>query len=164
MGQFSLIHLEGDRLDEALPIVRMTAPMVTSARWRRYARYLAENDGGILAAFAGDGNPHGIAGYCVQKSLTEGRTLHVEPMVTCEISQSAPVRAALCEALETIASTKGCESLRIVAGSRGFVDAWSIKADNWASLDMELMSVALVKCIEPRLRPKRSSKALDQRL
>lgn len=161
MGRFSVIHLEGDRLDEALPIVRMTAPMVTSARWRRYARYLAENEGGVLAAFADDGRPHGVAGYCVQKSLTEGRTLHVDPMVACEISPSAPVRATLCRALEALAAARGCESLRIVARSRGYVDAWSTKADSWSVLDMDLVSVALVKCIEPGLRPRSSRKAIQ---
>lgn len=145
MTGFTVVHLQEDRLDHTLPLVRMAAPLVTAEGWRRFARRRIENDGGILAALAGDGRPHGIAAYLAEECLTDGRTLHVEPMVTFEIHPSAPVRTALCRALELIALAQRCESLRIVPPGRGYADARGAKARAWASLGLEVGPVAFVK-------------------
>lgn len=156
MSRFTVVHLREDRLDETLPLVRTAAPLVTAERWRRFARSLRDSDGGLLAAFDGDGRAHGVAAYRLEESLVHGRTLRVEPMVTFELSRSAPARAALCRALEFLALAKVCDSLIISAPSRGYADPQSPKAGAWASLDFDLASVALVKRLAPR-RPAAAS-------
>ena len=150
MPRFSVIHLPLDRIDETLPIVRMAAPLLTAERWRRFARILDNCSGGTLAAVDGNGRPHGLAAYWVDESLVHGRVLRVEPMVTFEISGSAPVRAALCEALELLAQTKSCDSLVISTGSRGYADGDGEKARGWARLGLELAAVSLVKRLPAR--------------
>lgn len=150
MTGFTVVHLEEDRLDHTLPLVRMAAPLATAERWRQFARQRTENGGGILAAFAGDGRPHGIAAYLAEECLNEGRTLHVEPMVTFEINRSAPARAALCQALELLALAQRCDSLRIVTAGRGYADARSAKARAWASLGLDLGSIGFVKRLAPQ--------------
>lgn len=149
MSRFTVIHLQEERLDQTLPLVRMAAPLVTAERWRAFAAWLTGNGGGILAAFAGDERPHGIAAYRTEESPIHGRTLRVEPMVTFEINRSAPARAALCQALQLLALAKGCDCISIAAASRGYADPQCPKADSWAVLEFELDSVALVKRLEP---------------
>jgi hypothetical protein len=150
MGQFTVIHVQEDRLDQTLPLVRMAAPLMTPERWREIARSLPEKKGGILAAFAGDGTAHGVAAFVVEESLVHGLTLRVEPMVTFELSRSAPARVALCQALELLAAAKGCASLTITTASRGYADPQSPKTGAWASLGFDLASVDLVKRLPPR--------------
>ncbi|MGZ8286187.1 MAG: hypothetical protein ACXW27_08750 [Allosphingosinicella sp.] len=150
MARFTVIHLQESRLDETLPLVRTAAPLVTAERWRQFARSLRDSGGGILAAFAGDGPAHGVAAYRLEESLVHGRTLRVEPMITFELSRSAPARAALCRALELLALDKECDSLIVSAASRGYADPKSPKTGAWATLDFDLASVALVKRLAPR--------------
>lgn len=145
MTRFSVIHLPLDRIEETLPLVRMAAPSLTAERWRRFARILERCSGGTLAALDGDGRSHGLAAYWVDESLVHGRVLRVEPMVTFEISGSAPVRTALCAALEQLAADKSCDSLVISTGSRGYADRGGEKLDGWARLGLELGAVSLVK-------------------
>ena len=149
MSQFTVIHLQRDRLDEALPLVRMAAPTATADQWRKFVGWLGRNDGGVLAAFAGDGRPHGIAAFRTEESLSLGRALHVEPMVTFELSRSAPARTALCQALELLAVARKCDNLVIVTGSRGYINAHCQKAAGWADLGLNITSVALTKPLEP---------------
>src|SRR5687768_4777486 len=99
MSRFTVIHLPEERLEETLPLVRLAAPLVTIEGWRSYGRFLREGGGDVLAAYAADGRAHGIAGYAIEESLTEGRTLRIQPMVTFELGPTAPARAALCQAL-----------------------------------------------------------------
>ena len=145
MSRFMVIHLQEDRLDQALPLARMAAPLLTPEHWREFVRLLAKDDGGILAAIAGDGRTHGVAAYRIQQGLTYGRALRVEPMVTFEISRSAPARTALCDALELLALAKACDSLVIATSSRGYASPVSAKAAAWAPLGFDLASVELVK-------------------
>lgn len=149
MSQFTVIHLQGDRLDEALPLVRMAAPTATVDQWRHFVGWLGRNDGGVLAAFAGDGRPHGIAAFRPEESLSLGRVLHVEPMVTFELSRSAPARTALCQALELLAVARAYENLVIVTGGRGYVNPHCQKAASWAGLGLDMTSVALAKPLRP---------------
>ena len=152
MHRFTVIHLQEREFDQALPLVRMAAPMATAERCREFACWLTANCGGIIAAFSGDERPHGIAAYRTEESLVHGLTLKVEPMVTFEINRSAPVRAALCQALELLGMAKGCERLLISTASRGYAESHSAKAGAWARLDFDLVSVDLAKRLEPRGR------------
>ncbi|HET9429380.1 MAG TPA: hypothetical protein VFO69_13575 [Allosphingosinicella sp.] len=149
MAQFTVIHLPEDRLDEALPLVRMAAPAASAAQWRLFVGWLGRNDGGVLAAFAGDGRPHGVAAFRMEQSLSLGLALHVEPMVTFELSPSAPARAALCQALELLATARGCDNLVIATASRGYANPHGQKAAAWAGLGLNITSVALSKRLAP---------------
>jgi hypothetical protein len=157
MTRFTVVHLHEDRLDETLPLVRMAAPLVTPERWREFACALADGGGGILAAFAGDARAPRVAANRTDESLNHGRTLRVEPLVTFELSQSAPARAALCQALELLAMARGCEHLAIETGSRGYTVPRGAKAAAWAALGFDLDSVGLGK----RLRPAPRRLAVD---
>ena len=149
MPRFTVIQVGADRLDSTLPLVRMAAPLTSARQWRCYVDALSTSGGGLLAAFARDERPHGIAAYRIEDDLAQGRTLRVEPMVTFEINRSGPARAALCEALERIARAQGCVCLKIATGSRGFADPQGTKAEAWAPLGFELGSVSLVKRLAP---------------
>ena len=145
MNRFTVTHLPEDRYNEALPLVRMAAPWTTAQSWRDFVRTLFAGTGGILAGFASDGRPHGIAAYCPDSSLLHGKVLRVEPLVTFEVNRAAPVRAALCEALEQLARAKGCEAILIAAASRGYAGIAGPKAITWGALGFEIRSVELVK-------------------
>lgn len=150
MPRFTVIQVGADRLDSTLPLVRMAAPLTSAPQWSRYVAALSAGGGGLLAAFARDGRPHGIAAYRIEDDLARGRTLRVEPMVTFEINRSGPARAALCEALERLALSLDCACVMISTGSRGFADPRGTKAEAWAPLGFELGSVSLVKRLPPR--------------
>lgn len=150
MTRFSVIHLPLDRIEETLPLARMADPALTTERWRRFARILDKCSGGTLAALDVEGRTHGLAAYWVDESLVYGRVLRVEPMVTFEISASAPVRAELCEALELLAQARSCESLVISTGSRGYAAGDGGKLGGWARLGLDLAAVSLVKRLPPR--------------
>ncbi len=149
MPQFTVVHLQQDRLDEALPMVRMASPAATADQWRLFVSWLGRNDGGVLAAIAGDGRPHGIAAFRTEENFSLGRTLHVEPMVTFELSRSSPARTALCQSLELLAIARGCENLVIVTAGRGYANPHCQKAASWAALGLNISSVALAQSLKP---------------
>ena len=153
MTRFTVIHVGEDRIDETLPLVRMAAPLLSAERWRWCVGEAGRRGGGVLAAFAADGRPHGLAVYRTEESLIDGRMLRVEPIITFEINQSAPARSALCEALELLALAKGCDSLMVVTASRGYADPNCAKADAWARVGMDLACVGLVKRLDPAPSP-----------
>lgn len=155
MPHFTIVNLQEDRYDVALPLVRMAAPLTTLQSWRAFVRTLFAGTGGIFAAIASDGRPHGIAAYCPDHALLHGRVLRVEPLVTFELHRSAPVRGALCGALETAARAKGCGTIMISTGHRGYADIQGPKAAAWAALGFEIASVHLIRRLDPEsdLRP-----------
>jgi len=149
MPHFTIVNLQEDRYDVALPLVRMAAPLTTLESWRAFVRTLFAGTGGIFAAIASDGRPYGIAAYCPDHTLLHGRVLRVEPLVTFELHRSAPVKAALCDALETTARAKGCGTIMISTGHRGYADIQGPKAAAWAAHGFEIASVDLVRRLDP---------------
>jgi hypothetical protein len=120
-----------------------------SKPWPVAANCRSLEEGGVLAALAGDGRPHGIAAFRIEQGLVHGRTLKVEPMVTFEINRSSPVRAALCETLELLAVARRCETLLIANPCRGYADPAGAKAAAWAELGFELATVNLARRLVP---------------
>ncbi|MGQ0589990.1 MAG: hypothetical protein ACT4N8_10755 [Sphingosinicella sp.] len=147
MTQFTVTHLDDDRLNEAYPLVRAAAPNVGPAQWRDYAGWLRWADGGVLAAFAAGSTLHGIAAYCRDDSLRYGRSLRVDMIVTFELGRTSPVRVALCEALEQLAREKHCDSLAVVMPSRGYSDPVGAKSEGWSALGFTLDSVCFRKAL-----------------
>ena len=150
MSCFTVTHLPEARFHEALPLVRMAAPFTTAQSWREFVRTLFAGTGGILAAIAADGRPHGIAAYWRDQTLFHGTVLRVEPLVTFEVSRNAPARAALCEALEDLARAKACKAIIISTASRGYAEEGR-KMAGWRSLGFEMAAVDLVKWLVPAI-------------
>jgi hypothetical protein len=150
MTRFTVTHLHAERIADAFPLVRMAAPEVSLDQWGRYADWLCRADGGVLAAYAGNGTLHGIAAYCRDDSLRYGRALRTDLIVTFELSRDAPARSALLEALALIALAKGCENLTVSMPGRGYANPQSEKAAPWAGLGFALDSVTFTTRIEPK--------------
>lgn len=147
MPPFIVTYLQESELALAFPLVRSVAPEAGLARWQAYARSLFEAEGGVLGVSTG-GSLQGIAIYRPEETLRHGRTLRVETIVSFELNQAAPARAAMCEALELLAASKGCPTLTVTMPSRGYVDPQSDKADRWATLGLAADSVVFSRKVE----------------
>jgi hypothetical protein len=147
MPHFDIVHLREDRIAEAWLLVRMAAPSVALERWTRFAAAIRSR-GGVLGAIAGGGALHGVAAYRLDEDLRHGATIRVDLLVTCELSASAPVRAALVEALEVIARSHGCAALTVLLPKpRGPEPA--TRSAPWAALGFEAGPLAFVKPFAP---------------
>ena len=121
MAPFAIEHLSEDRLAEAWPVVRMSHSHANADWWTSEAAVLIERGGGILAARGPDGTIHGVATYEVARKALLGRVLAVDTLITFELSRRAPVRHALCDALELLANAFDCRSIVLPLPSRGHV-------------------------------------------
>lgn len=148
MTSFTVAPLDSAAMADAYPMVRAAAPEVEAEQWQRYAEWLRNAQGGVLGAFAPNARLHGVAAYCRDDELRHGRALRVDLIVTFELSRSAPVRRALCDALEGLAREKRCDRLTLALPSRGFADAASAKAESWSELGFEMDSVTLSKRLD----------------
>jgi hypothetical protein len=108
MPHFSIQALKVRELGEAWPVVRATACHPSPDWWMSDAAETIEAGGGVLVARAPDGGIHGVATYKVPPACEAERTLVIPTLITFELSRSAPVRAALLEALGRIAGRLGC--------------------------------------------------------
>ena len=111
MAQFAIEHLAEDQLPDAWPVVRMAHAHTSAEWWASEAAALIERGGGVLAARASDGMIHGIATYEVARKALLGRVLAVDTLIAFELSRRAPVRHALCEALELLGRAFDCRGL-----------------------------------------------------
>lgn len=121
MPQFAIEHLSEDRLAEAWPVVRQSHSHANADWWISEGSALIERGGGILAARGPDGTIHGIATYEVSRKALLGRVLAVDALIAFELSRRAPVRHALCNALELLASAFDCRSIVLPLPSKGHV-------------------------------------------
>jgi hypothetical protein len=118
---FAIEHLDEERLLEAWPVVRMANIHANADWWLSEAAALIDRGGGILAARAADGSIHGVAAYEVARNPRLGRVLSVNTLVTFELSRRAPVRHALCDGLELLASAFDCHGMLLPLPSKGLV-------------------------------------------
>ena len=121
MPQFGIEHLSEGRLAEAWPVVRMSRSHAHSDWWVCEGVALIARGGGILAVRAPDQVIHGIATYEVGRKARLGRVLVIDTLITFELSRRAPVRRALCDALELLASAFDCRSIVLPLPSKGHV-------------------------------------------
>ena len=115
-------------------LVRTALPEVEPEQWLDFSSWLEEQGGGVLAVIAGDSAPVGMAAFRPDRSLRHGHMLKVELLVAFELHRSAPVRAALIEALEQIARELGCESLGLALPRGASSDAGERAAAPWEAL------------------------------
>ena len=121
MAKFAIEHLSEDQLLDAWPVVRQSHSHAKSDWWKSEGRALIERGGGILAARSTGGTIHGVATYEIARKALLGRVLAVDTLIAFELSRRAPVRHALCDALELIASAFDCRSIVLPLPSRGHV-------------------------------------------
>jgi hypothetical protein len=121
MPQFAIEHLGEERLTEAWPVVRMSQSHVNADWWISEGAALIASGGGILAARGSDGAIHGVATYDIARKALLGRVLVVDTLIAFELSRRAPVRHALCDALELLAGMFDCRSIVLPIPSKGHV-------------------------------------------
>ena len=134
MVRFTAGKLSQDDAASVYALVRTALPEVGLEQWLRFFLWLKEQDGGVLAVEAGGSTPVGMAAYRPDRSLRHGHMLKVELLVAFELHRSAPVRAALIEALEQIAEELGCESLGLALPRRASGDAGERAVASWEEL------------------------------
>ena len=108
LAHFSIQALKARELGEAWPVIRATASHANPEWWMSDAADMIEAGGGVLVARAPDGRIHGVATFKVPPAPKAERTIVIPTLVAFELSRSAPVRAALLEALGRIAERLGC--------------------------------------------------------
>lgn len=135
MACFAIEHLSEDRLVEAWPVVRMSHSHANPDWWVSEAVALIERGGGVLAARGPDDAIHGIATYQIARKALLGRVLAVDTLITFELSRRAPVRHALCEALEILASAFDCRSIVLPLPSRASVEHSAKTPDGLADFE-----------------------------
>ncbi len=113
MPNFAVENLKRDRLLDAWPVVRVCGPQTNPDWWLNDARQLIERGGGVLAARALDHIVHGIATYEPLDDKYRGRILAVQDLLSFELSHAAPVRRALCDALDDLSLALGCNGIAI---------------------------------------------------
>jgi hypothetical protein len=121
MPQFAIEHLSESQLEEAWPVVRMSRSHAFCDWWVSESVALIARGGGILALRAPDHAIHGIATYEVARKARLGRVLLVDTLVAFELNGRAPVRHALCDALELLASAFNCRSIVLPIPSKGHI-------------------------------------------
>lgn len=121
MHCLTITELEPRHLAEAWPLVRSVAPRATLERWESFARGLLDRGGGVVAVTAENGGILGLATYEAADKLRLGKVLQVETLVAFELTRRAPVRRALCDALDRLAPVLGCAAVAVMVPSRGYL-------------------------------------------
>lgn len=119
MPNFTIEQLSEDRIFDAWPVVRASGAEPVREWWESEAKSLIDRGGGVLVARAGNGCILGLALYEAIQTLSAGRVLEVDKLITFELSRKEPVKQALSDALKLIASRSGCSrvALPVVAKS-----------------------------------------------
>lgn len=113
MPAFTIEHLDEHKLLDAWPVLRSSGEAAMAEWWENEARDLLRRGGGVLAARAPDGSIHGIASYECRHRPEVGRVLHVDRLVTFELSRKRPARQALTDALSLTARAFCCRALML---------------------------------------------------
>lgn len=129
--------LDRDMVDRAYPLVRNIAPGITLDRWNRFARPLIASRSttwprGLMTVQNATGYILGLFGFEVRDELNDGRTLHVDNIITADIPGRDKLWTAVMRAAEQLAQVNGCRVIR--AGLLGELDpsdkdrAWLVRS------------------------------------
>ena len=158
----TVAEIRGRMLLEAYALIRTLMPEVTQGVWLRYAKRLAQ-EGGALGAFCETGALFGVLTWRRQDCLRHGNALLIENFITFELSQAAPVRKALRDAVERLAAEQVCSAIKLVIGARrgGEPNVTS----SWASLGYVLDEMVLTRgpeagCMHSSSEPKAETLAV----
>jgi len=111
MTRVAIEHLTHERLLAAWPIIRASGAQPCAEWWIGQAARLIDEGGGVLAARAPDGIVHGVVIYRLARDDRVGKVLSVDTIVAFELSRGAPVRKALCNALDELSLTLECKRI-----------------------------------------------------
>lgn len=152
MPDLRIFPLEKPQVDLAFPLVRSAAD-ISPERWRSFARELIAAGGGIVAAQADSGCLHGLAVYRPLGTLRYGRALQVELLVAYELSRQAPVREALCVALEETARDSDCRAIIFTSPARSLVEAHPARQAGWEEMGATMVTVDFVRKLPTEGKP-----------
>lgn len=148
--------LDRDMIDRAYPLIRNIAPGITLDRWTRFARPLVTSRSatwprGLMTIQNTTGCILGLFAFEVRDDLNDGRTLHLDNLMTASIPGRDRIWAAVMDAAEHLARVNGCRVIR--AGLVGELDA-SDKDREWLVHSLEgagfaLEGVRACKRLEP---------------
>lgn len=115
---FRVKVLVAERVDDAFPVARAAVPDLTLERWRQFARLAllpaaAPTASGILVVENPRGYIQGFCTYRLQHDIRHGTTMAVDDLIAIDLLDSAPIAAALLEALEARARATGCDVLQL---------------------------------------------------
>lgn len=138
--------LDRDMIDRAYPLVRNIAPGITLDRWNRFARPLVASRSsswprGLMTIQNTASCILGLFGFEVRDDLNEGRTLHLDNIITASIPGRETIWAAIMAAADHLATVNGCRAIR--AGLVGELDdlgkdrAWLIHSLEDAGFALE---------------------------
>jgi hypothetical protein len=151
MTKFTAFALSGDRLGDALPLVRMSIPGMTETRWLAHCHQMIRLGGGALAAAASDDVLHGIASWRPDDDLRLGRVLRVEIIVALELSAANPVGTALCDALEALCAEHEAIGVALSLPVRGD-DRPSPFAESWKRAGFRRQGLFVCRPVRPARR------------
>jgi hypothetical protein len=137
--------LDRDMVDRAYPLVRNIAPGITLDRWNRFARPLIASRStawprGLMTIQNTTGYILGLFGFEVRDDLNDGRTLHLDNIITANIPGRDKLWSAVMDAAEHLAKVNGCRAIR--AGLVGELDP-SDKDRAWLIHSLEGAGFAL---------------------
>lgn len=137
--------LDRDMIDRAYPLIRNIAPGITLDRWTRFARPLVTSRSaawprGLMTIQNTTGCILGLFAFEVRDDLNDGRTLHLDNLMSASIPGRDRIWAAIMDAAETLARVNGCGVIR--AGLVGDLDA-SDKDRTWLVHSLEHAGFAL---------------------
>lgn len=121
MLHFTVRQLTREQLASAWPLVRAAGAALDLDRWLKAGRRLLGKGGGILAVATDEGTLHGVATFEPVEEAAAGKVLRVDTLVTFEFSRRAPVRTALCDALEKLGAALGCDAVAVNVANCGFL-------------------------------------------
>ena len=152
MPDLRIFPLEGPQVDLAFSLLR-SATDITPEQWRSFADELIAAGGGIVAAEADNGCLHGLAVYRRLGTLRHGHALQVELLVAYELSRQAPVRKALCAALEEIARDSDCRAIVFTSPARSQVEANLARQAGWEEMGATMATVDFVRHLSAGRKP-----------
>jgi hypothetical protein len=112
-------HMTPEQLPDAWLLIHASGLQPSAQWWLSEAKRLINNDRRVLAARAPDGLVHGLVLYRIVGDERVGKRLSVESIITLELSHSAPVRRALCDALDELSLTLECDGIDVVEAQVG---------------------------------------------
>jgi hypothetical protein len=145
-------RLQPGQIALAYPLARCLIPTLEPAEWERLAKPLVgtgdAEDRGILAARNAAGYLCGLCFYAVDRGAAGARLL-ADHFVAFDVTDRAPVAAALLEAVDAVAARLGCAAIHtsIAASQEKLLDRF--RRSGYAP-----QSVLLCKSLEtPRPAP-----------
>jgi hypothetical protein len=144
----TISRLVPGQIAQAFPLAQTLMPTLQPTEWERLARPLVGApeavDRGILAARNAAGYLCGLCFYAVEHDGT-GRRLLADHFIAFDVTDRAPVAAALLEAVDAVAAGLGCTAIHtsIAASQRKLLDR--LRRSGYAA-----QTVLLSKSLEAR--------------